>query len=59
MPTVLDNSIPIENVHCLIHFLLCSVIFYHIAHCYRTPPQGKINIMIMFTHRITEYCCDE
>ena len=23
MPTVLDNSIPIENVHCLIHFLLC------------------------------------
>ena len=23
MPTVLDKSIPIENVQCLIHFLLC------------------------------------
>ena len=22
MPNVLDNSIPIENVHCLIYFLL-------------------------------------
>ena len=38
MPTTLDNSIPIENVHCLIQFLLYRS---HSSHkSYHTLPQG-------------------
>ena len=39
MTKTLDKSIPIENVHCLAHFLLYSDIF-HIPQCYHTSPQG-------------------
>ena len=30
MPNILDNSIPIENVHCLIYFLLGR--YFSISH---------------------------
>ena len=41
MPNILDNSIPIENVHCLIHFYYSDIFLYHIVQELSHTPSGQ------------------